>query len=111
MSIDFGLMRDKITIQAQSVIRDDNGGDVVTWVTFAQCWASKRTPASREVFASEQRIGISSVIFTTRSIANVTQKMRVIDRDNVQYGITGILYPEYTGQRMDIISERINDGI
>ena len=85
-----GPLRHRITIEEKSVTRDAEGGEVVTWATFATVWASASSITGREFFASQQVNSTVSMKFGIRWLDGVTTAMR-ISFDSKLYNIVAVL--------------------
>jgi SPP1 family predicted phage head-tail adaptor len=59
-------MRDRITLQEKSVVRDALGGEIITWVDKAIVWAKAQPLRGREFFAAQQMQSEISVRFVFR---------------------------------------------
>ena len=94
-----GPLRDRITIEQKSVTQDAEGGEVVTWTTFAIVWASKTSITGREFFAAQQVSSTVSTKFGLRWLDGVTTAMRV-SYDSKLYNIVAVLD---TDKRADLV--------
>ncbi len=69
--------RHLITVQQPSVTKDEIGGQVRTWSTFASPWAvAKPTGGSQRTFAGKID-NPAGVEFTIRYVSGITEKMRI----------------------------------
>lgn len=74
-----GRLRERVTIQQQSVSRDSYGAEIVTWADVATVWASVLPKASAERFivgAAQDLAKISHAV-RIRYRTGITPKMRV----------------------------------
>ena len=97
-----GRLRDPITIQHQSVTRDQYGGEIVTWITFATGWASVLPAASGERFirGAVQELAKITHTLRVRYRAGITPKMRISWAGRILY-IQTITDP--TGRRAELV--------
>lgn len=72
-----GKLRHQLVIQQKSVTRDDHGGEVVTWATFATVWGEHRPIRGREYIALQTAQSEITTRFVVRYVAGVTPAMRV----------------------------------
>lgn len=78
-----GRLRHPLVIQQKSVTRDDHGGEVVTWTTFASVWGECRPLRGREFAALRAAQAEISTRFVIRYVAGVTPAMRVQNGSDV----------------------------
>lgn len=77
-----------VTIEARAVSKGAEGGQVITWATFATLWAHKVPQGSREYYAAGQTSAEQIAIYKTDYIDGVKATMRLIDGADV-YDIFG----------------------
>lgn len=82
----------RICIEAPSTSRGASGQELLTWSTFAECWASVEYPGTRtdEQVVADQEVSITSVIFRIRYRDGLNQKMRILYNSNY-YDILNVL--------------------
>ena len=85
-----GPLRNRIVIEEKSATQDAEGGEVVTWATFATVWASMQSITGREFFAAAQINSSVTVKFGIRWLDGVTPAMR-ISFDSKLYNIVAVL--------------------
>lgn len=74
-----GRLRELVTIQQQSVTRDEYGAEVIAWVDVATVWASVLPKASGERFISGAAQELAKISHTVRVRyrSGITPKMRL----------------------------------
>lgn len=72
-----GKLNRRIIIEQVTETRDEMGGVIQTWATFATVWAEFVSQTGREFFAAKQVNAALEAIIRIRYIAGVTAKMRV----------------------------------
>jgi SPP1 family predicted phage head-tail adaptor len=65
-------------VEKVSEARDDHGGIVESWSTFATVWASVEPGSSREFTAAKQVNGELTHEIRMRYLAGLTSKMRIV---------------------------------
>jgi SPP1 family predicted phage head-tail adaptor len=78
-----GKLRHQLVIQQKSVTRDNYGGEVVTWASFAEVWGEKRPLRGREYVALQAAQSEIQTRFVVRYVAGVTPQMRILDGSDV----------------------------
>lgn len=75
-----GRLRERVTIQQQSITRDASGEELITWSDVATVWAQVLPGASSERFqaAAGQRVAEVSHTVRIRFRAGITPKMRLV---------------------------------
>lgn len=73
-----GKMREAIEIQQKSASRAADGGEVVTWSTYASTWAQVQPIGGREYAAIRQAQSDITHRFRLRYLAGVNTAMRVL---------------------------------
>ena len=78
-----GKLRERVTIQQKSVVRDAFGAEVATWVVSATVWADVRsTDGTEQVESSvDQVVATISHSVLIRYMAGLSPAMRVVWRD------------------------------
>lgn len=97
-----GRLRERVTIQQQSITRAANGEEIVTWADVATVWASVLPKASGERFivgAAQELAKISHTV-RIRYRAGITPKMRLSWTGRLLY-INSITDP--TGRRAEMV--------
>lgn len=74
-----GLLDTRVVIQSRTLSKDDLGGPVETWSTFATIWAEVQEQRGTEVAAGRllQTQGVRATIIRARWLAGVNATMRV----------------------------------
>jgi SPP1 family predicted phage head-tail adaptor len=73
-----GALRNRITIQEKSVVKDSYGAETITWVTHCQAWAKVEPLTGREFQEARQTQAEGMVKFTVRYQAGIVPEMRVL---------------------------------
>jgi SPP1 family predicted phage head-tail adaptor len=74
-----GRLRHKITIEQKQITRDAQGGEIVTWITFAAgVWTDAQPLRGREYVTLRAAQADISIRFAMRYLAGVNPAMRVI---------------------------------
>lgn len=81
--IDFGRLRERVTIQQATERRNAMGETVQTWEMFAERWASVDGLSSREVLLQGQQQTEVSHRVRMRYVADMTSTMRILWRGRV----------------------------
>jgi len=95
--VKIGRLRHRVTIEERSVTRDEFGGEVVTWSTFATCWAEISPFQGREFLEGRRLETELDTWIRIRYRSGVLPGMRVVWGDRT-YGIEFVLHHD-TGQR------------
>ena len=97
-----GRLRERVTIQQQSITRDSYGGEVINWTTFASVWASVLPAASGERFIRGAVQELAKITHTVRIRyrAGITPKMRISWDGRLLY-VQTITDP--TGRRAELV--------
>lgn len=87
-----GKLDRRICIEQPSASRGGSGQELLTWSTFAECWAAVEYPGTRtdEQVVADQEVSITSVIFRIRYRDGLNQKMRILYNSNY-YDILNVL--------------------
>jgi SPP1 family predicted phage head-tail adaptor len=97
-----GRLKDLIVIESKSVTRDLLGGEVVSWSTFATCWAACEPLRLREYMASRAAMVEVSMKVSMRYIAGVLPTMRIkVDGD--PYPIVSVVDVRNRGKELEIL--------
>ncbi len=77
-----GQLRERVTIQSKSVIRDDYGAEQITWVDVATVWANVRSTDGTESVESsvDQVVATISYSVLIRYRAGLSPAMRLVWR-------------------------------
>ena len=84
--MNIGKMDRFITIQTETNTQDASGGNVKSWATFKQVWASKKDQSGAEGIEQARDTATTKTFFKIRYISNLTQKHRILF-DSVYYDI------------------------
>lgn len=75
--INAGSLRERVTVQQASEVRNTLGETVLSWSTFAERWASVDGVSARESLAfGQQQIDVTHRV-RLRYLAGLTQNMRI----------------------------------
>lgn len=98
-----GTLRERITWQTFTVVQDEHGEPIETWVDVATVWASVLGRASGERFISgaEQVMAAVSHTVRIRYRDDLTVQMRGIWRGNRYLYIENIIDPD--GRKADLV--------
>lgn len=96
MPIAAGLLRHRVTLQAQITTTNSYGETAVTWVDIATIWAAIAPLSAREFLASQQIQSEVSARLTIRYRDDVRPSMRFLHR-SWYYNIEGILADKDSG--------------
>lgn len=88
--VDIGALRHRVTIESKTITRDTFGGQVVTWGTVANCWASVEPLKGREFLEGRRAEAEVSTRILIRYRAGVLPGMRVTWGDRV-YDIQAVI--------------------
>ena len=72
-----GNLRNKITIQVNTLTQDAFGEPIESWATFAQPWAEIKSITGGERFTGDQDAAIGSVQFKIREMSGINERMRI----------------------------------
>lgn len=81
MGLTAGALDQRVTLQAKSVARAPNGGEVVTWGDVATVWARVEPIRGNEFFSAAQMQDATDHRVTIRYRSGVTRELRVLWRD------------------------------
>ena len=98
---DIGTMNERVTLQSYSVIRDANGAAIPTYSDLATVWA-RVEPANignSESLTADQTMVFTRVKVTIRFRTDVSENMRVVYNDGIEYKSLDILFKSVLGQR------------
>lgn len=75
-----GQLDRRIRIEHSTSTRGSSGQEVLTWSTFAECWASVEYPGTKtdEGVIADQEVSTTFVYFTVRYRDGIDQKMRIV---------------------------------
>ena len=88
--MDAGKLRDRVTIQSKSVVRDTYGAETITWSDVATVWAAVEPVTGREYLQQEQVRAQVTVKIRIRYRSGITPTMRAIYGTHV-YNIEAVL--------------------
>jgi SPP1 family predicted phage head-tail adaptor len=97
-----GRLDQRLTIQAKSITRAVDGGEVVTWVDVATVWGSARPLSGRELIAVRQAQADITTRFVIRYRAGLTPANR-ITHDGGTFEIVEVL-PFPREDRIEILA-------
>jgi SPP1 family predicted phage head-tail adaptor len=83
MAIDPGRLRERITIQQATEVRNRLGETTQTWGTFVERWASVEGLSGREVLLSGQQQTEVTHRVRLRYVDGLSQQMRILWRGRV----------------------------
>ena len=73
-----GKLRNRVTIQKKSVVRDSYGAETITWVTHCQAWASIEPLRGREFMEARQAQAELTTRIRVRYQSGIEPEMRVL---------------------------------
>lgn len=75
-----GQLDRRIRIETSTSSRGAAGQEILTWSTFAECWAAVEYPGTRsdEQVQADQEVSTTTVIFVIRYRDGIDQKMRIV---------------------------------
>lgn len=82
-------LKHRITLQIFTIVVNENGFEVETWIDFKTLWAAVTNLHGREYFAAAAVKAENTVKFTIRYIEGINESMRILFQDK-QYNITSI---------------------
>jgi len=105
--IDFGRLRERVTIQQATERRNAMGETVQTWEPFAERYASVEGLSSREVLLQgQQRTEVSHRV-RMRYVPDMTSTMRILWRGRV-LEIASLLEHENRSHHEALCTERVD---
>lgn len=78
-----GELRERVTVQAATVSRDDFGAEVITWADVATVWAKVLVKSGREPVLADRPVMLVGYEVTIRLGVAVSQKHRLMWRGKV----------------------------
>lgn len=75
-----GALDRRIRIETSTSSRGGSGQEVLTWSTFAECWAGLEFPGTKsdEGVIADQEVSATTVYFTIRYRDGMDAKMRIV---------------------------------
>lgn len=75
-----GQLDQRIRIESSTSSRGTSGQEVLTWATFAECWAAVEYPGTRsgEGVEADQEVSTTAVVFVIRRRDGMNKKMRIV---------------------------------
>ncbi len=104
--MNIGKLRHRVTIQQQAQTRDEYGGVVTTWQTFADRWAAIEPLSGRELFAAQQLANTVSIRVRLRYLAGVTPAMRVLYGTRT-FSIQAVINVEERNEELQLLCEEV----
>lgn len=86
-----GELRQRVTIQRRTVVRDSYGGETITWADVAEVWAKISAIGGREYFAAGQTLAESTFILIMRYRTDVKQSWRLQNSKGTLYDIQTVI--------------------
>lgn len=105
--IDFGRLRERVTIQQATETRNALGESVQSWATFAERWASVDGLSSREVLLTGQQQTEVTHRVRLRYVDGLKSTMRIIWRGRV-LEITSLLEHGNRSHHEALCTERVD---
>lgn len=93
MPIPAGNLDRRITIQTPTRTTDSHGESVITWVTYAECWADCTPGGGSETHTADRRQADQPATFRIRWMPGVNADMRVLF-DGDAWDITSVEEPD-----------------
>lgn len=86
-----GTLDRRICIETPTSSRGTSGQELLTWATFAECWAGVEYPGTKsdEGVIADQEVSVTTVNFIIRYRDGLNQKMRIV----------------YNGENYDILNK------
>lgn len=101
----FSDMRNRITFQSQSVIADEAGGQLITWVSGQSVWAEiKALSGNGEKFANGRMGSDEKFKITIRHINGIVPSMRIVYGSRI-FNITKVTNIDEKNCWLEIIAE------
>lgn len=72
-----GTLRQRVTIQDKSVVRDSYGGETITWMNVAEVWAAVEPLQGREYIEARQAMAEVTTRIRMRYRSGITPEMRI----------------------------------
>ena len=94
MSTLTGKLRERVTFQTKTRVRDAIGGSDYTWANSFTAWAKVEEKKAEEKFQHGQHENIVDLVVTTRFRREIADDMRIVWRDRV-LEIRGLLFADY----------------
>lgn len=101
-----GQLDNLVQIESRSIAKDSFGADVVTWVLFAQAWASIIEQRGDEGPRASQRVARREVLVRIRYLPGVLPQMRVVQGTRILQ-VNSIMFIG-RNRYMDLLCEDFN---
>lgn len=107
-----GRLRERVTIQAESVTRDASGEELLTWAEVATVWASVTPGASNERFLASAGQRVAEVTHTVRLRfkTGLTPKMRLIWESTRILEIISVIDPDMRNRTIVLLCSEEQRG-
>ena len=111
MPIQAGQLRRKLRIERATETQDAYGQPLQTWTTYRPVYGAVRPVSASERFRAAQVEETITHRITTRYIAGVSSKMRLVDDtpEARQYEVKGVLDPD--ARRAALVWECVEGGV
>ncbi len=78
-----GQLDRRIRIETPTATRGSSGQELLTWATFAECWAGVEYPGTKsdEGVIADQEVSVTTVVFVIHYRDGLNQKMRIVYND------------------------------
>lgn len=86
-----GTLRQRVTIQDKSVVRDTYGGETISWTDVAEVWAAVEPLQGREYLEARQTMAEVTTRIRVRYRSGITPEMRV-EYDSRNYEILAVIH-------------------
>lgn len=96
-----GRLNQRVILQRKSVVRDDMGGETVTWTDAATVWAEIRPLRGRDLVAAQQAQSEVTARITVRRRPDVQADWRVKHGDDI-YDIFAVVDPVARGEVLEL---------
>ena len=75
-----GQLDRRIRIETPTSTRGTSGQELLTWSTFAECWAGVEYPGTKsdETVIADQEVSVTTVNFIIRYRDGINKKMRIV---------------------------------
>jgi len=94
-------LKHRITLQIFTIVVNENGFEIETWIDFKTLWAAVTNLHGREYFAAAAVKAENTVKFTIRYIEGINESMRILFQEK-QYNITSIDNIKYANKFIEI---------
>ncbi|HMR01767.1 MAG TPA: phage head closure protein [Candidatus Competibacter phosphatis] len=107
-----GRLRERLTIQQETVTRDDSGEELKSWSTLATVWGQVTPGASSERFLASAGQRVAEVTHTARIRyrTGITPKMRIVWESTRILEILSVVDPDGRNSRTVLLCSEEQRG-